>query len=171
MGINEELRAALGPLAEAIPQLTAAVHAMADEQTTRDAEVKKALTERAIEVQTALSVRGDEGREFERKQIKRTRVILAGMTLVVLGSGALTYNAITGRTILRNVQSVTSPTAVAQQQKATAALLSNFEIELDCRSRRQQARLPAPDPSKPCIAQTDPSVFPGVLGQPGRPGD
>lgn len=41
--------------------------------------------------------------------------------------------------------------------------------EIDCRSRRQQVRLPAPaDPNIPCKDQTDASVYPGVAGIPAR---
>ena len=35
-------------------------------------------------------------------------------------------------------------------------------IEVDCRARRLDAGLPSPDPSSPCVAQTDPSIFPGA---------
>ena len=42
-------------------------------------------------------------------------------------------------------------------------------VEIDCRSRRQQARIPAPpDPRRPCIEQTDASIYPGVSGTPSR---
>lgn len=42
-------------------------------------------------------------------------------------------------------------------------------VELDCRARRMQARLPAPpDPRRPCTEQTPVDVYPGVAGQPPR---
>lgn len=42
-------------------------------------------------------------------------------------------------------------------------------VEIDCRARRMQARLPAPpDPRKPCIDQTPADVYPGVAGSPPR---
>lgn len=41
--------------------------------------------------------------------------------------------------------------------------------EIDCRSRRQQARIPAPpNPNIPCKDQTDASIYPGILNSPAR---
>lgn len=42
-------------------------------------------------------------------------------------------------------------------------------VEVDCRIRRMQARLPAPPNSRrPCTEQTPAEVYPGVAGQPPR---
>jgi hypothetical protein len=42
-------------------------------------------------------------------------------------------------------------------------------VEVDCRARRMQARLPAPpDPRSPCTTQTPAEVYPGLTGQPPR---
>lgn len=42
-------------------------------------------------------------------------------------------------------------------------------VEIDCRTRRMQARMPAPaDPRRPCTEQTPAYVFPGIDGQPPR---
>lgn len=41
-------------------------------------------------------------------------------------------------------------------------------VELDCRARRMQARLPAPPERRPCVDQTPAEVYPGVTGLPPR---
>lgn len=41
-------------------------------------------------------------------------------------------------------------------------------VELDCRTRRMQARLPAPPERRPCTEQTPAEVYPGVTGLPPR---
>lgn len=70
------------------------------------------------------------------------------------------------------IESVTGPDAVKRQAANTVELLKRNAIqsgeEIDCRGRRQQARIPAPDPSMPCVAQTDPAIYPGVAGQPSK---
>lgn len=66
------------------------------------------------------------------------------------------------------ILSVTGPEAQARSAAGTRDILLRNAIETDCRSRRQQVRLPAPDPARPCADQTDPSVYPGVTGQPER---
>jgi len=82
--------------------------------------------------------------------------------------------------------SVTGPEAQERQAAGTRLILFSNSVENDCRGRRQQARLPAPDvaPAPPpglnpaqlaayfdgysCVHQTDPSVYPGVEGQPAK---
>jgi hypothetical protein len=64
------------------------------------------------------------------------------------------------------ILSVTGPEAQARQAAGTRDILLRNAIETDCRSRRQQVRLPAPDPTRPCADQTDESVYPGVAGTP-----
>lgn len=64
--------------------------------------------------------------------------------------------------------SVTGPDAQARSAAGTRDILQRNAIETDCRSRRQQVRLPAPDPARPCADQTPPDVYPGIAGQPSR---
>lgn len=64
--------------------------------------------------------------------------------------------------------SVTGPDAQAKQAAGTIDILKRNAVELDCRSRRQQARLAAPDPARPCVDQTPADVFPGIDGSPTR---
>lgn len=66
------------------------------------------------------------------------------------------------------ILSVTGPEAAARSAAGTRDILQRNAVETDCRSRRQQVRLPAPDPALPCSEQTDPSVYPGIPGQPAR---
>lgn len=52
---------------------------------------------------------------------------------------------------------------------ATATAIAQIVVDIDCRGRRQQARIPAPpDPTRPCTDQTPESVYPGIAGQPSK---
>ncbi len=159
MALDDEERSALASLADAISQLTGAVHDLATDATDRAAETKRALEVQAAEIAAR-----------DRRQVRRTRWIGAGVILIVVALGGQAYNSITSRSILREVQSVTNPDAVKTQHDATTELLSDFAIQLDCQERRMQVRLPAPDPAVPCIDQTDKGVYPGTPGVPARPG-
>lgn len=159
MALDDEERSALASLADAISQLTGAVHDLAVDATDRAAETKRALEVQAQEIAAR-----------DRRQVRRTRWIGAGVILIVVALGGQAYNSITSRSILREVQSVTNPDAVKTQHDATTKLLSDFAIQLDCQERRMQVRLPAPDPTKSCISQTDSGVYPGTPGVPARPG-
>lgn len=66
------------------------------------------------------------------------------------------------------IESVTGPDAQKRQAAGTIDILRRNAEETDCRSRRQQVRLPAPDPASPCVAQTDPTIYPGVSGEPSK---
>ncbi len=62
--------------------------------------------------------------------------------------------------------SVTGPEAQARSAAGTRDILLRNAIETDCRSRRQQVRLPAPEPGRSCVDQTPADVYPGVAGEP-----
>jgi hypothetical protein len=48
------------------------------------------------------------------------------------------------------------------EASGTADAVTTILIESDCRARRLQAALPAPDPAQSCLAQTPGDVYPGV---------
>lgn len=120
----------------------------------------------------------------ERRRNRRSIATLACAVIIALAAGVLTYVAITNRTVLDKINAVTGPVALDRQAAATAAILRSNQIEGDCRSRRQQARLPAPQdaPFPPagittrdlskflapytCVAQTPADIYPGRAGEP-----
>lgn len=69
---------------------------------------------------------------------------------------------------LQVLQNLTSDQAKATSQANLDQLVKSLEGELDCESRRQQARLPAVSPGT-CRNNTPADVYPGILGQPLRP--
>lgn len=80
-------------------------------------------------------------------------------------------NLINGAIVRENsdaIKDATGPEARARSSAATVDALRRIAIETDCRSRRQQARIPAPDPNVPCDQQTDANIFPGIIGEPAR---
>lgn len=173
---GEELSRLLEPLVGTLEDLTTGVTQMAHEVAVRDEATRVDLLERA-----------EENRKATRQQARRTGVLGVLVALLLVGVGILCFSAITGRTILRTVESVTSPQARDQQAIGTADILRRNAIETDCRSRRQQVRLPAPQDAPPpppevktasdllrylnhysCVAQTDPSVYPGTPGEPSK---
>lgn len=170
-----EFTEAVQPLILTLTELADTVHQVAEEQAARDAQRAKELADRV-----------EEGRRAERRQARRMAAIGVLVVIVAAAVGVLLYSAFTGRTILRSVESVTGPAAQARNAAGTRDILARNAVETDCRSRRQQARVPAPDvaPRPPagltpaelaayferysCVAQTDPSIYPGVKGEPSR---
>lgn len=70
--------------------------------------------------------------------------------------------------ILTTVESITNPNGelYRQSQLRTRAILQDNAIENDCRNRRRNAGLTAPEvgtPSAPksCVSQTPPEIYPG----------
>ncbi len=72
------------------------------------------------------------------------------------------------KTALDILLGATGPEARTRSAIATADVIRRNVIEGDCRMRRVQARLVAPDPSASCESQTDSSIYPGVAGEPPR---
>lgn len=95
-------------------------------------------------------------------------VMIIILTLVAFNQADLRDIAEVNRDNGVAIKNATGPEAQARSAKSTIDILRRNAVETDCRSRRQQVRLPAPDPSIPCDQQTDASVYPGVLGQPAR---
>lgn len=123
----------------------------------------------------------------ERRRNRRSIATLACAVIIALAAGVLTYVAITNRTVLDKINAVTGPDAQDRQVAGTADILRRNAIETDCRSRRQQARLPAPQDAPPppaevktgsdllrylnqysCVAQTPADIYPGLAGQPSK---
>lgn len=151
-----ELQALLAPLKESLEDLAGAITDEVAIQAQRAAETRRELERRA-----------EEGRQAERRRTLRDIAFAVALVLLTAGMGVILYSALTSRTILNRVESVTSPDARAAQGESTKRLLVSLSEEIDCRSRRMQMRLPAPpDASLPCRAQTEPGVYPGEVGQP-----
>lgn len=128
----------------------------------------------------------DSQAQAERRQTLRARILLGGLAVLIAIAGSLGYISLTNRTVLAKINAVTGPKAVIAQQATSRSILLSNAVETDCRSRRQQARLPAPDTPPPppaslppsqlgayfarysCAAVTPPDVYPGVAGQPPR---
>lgn len=66
------------------------------------------------------------------------------------------------------IESVTGPDAQRRQAANTIDVLKRNAEETDCRSRRQQVRLPAPESTSTCVAQTPSDIYPGIAGEPSR---
>lgn len=66
------------------------------------------------------------------------------------------------------IQRATSPEAQARSSANIAGYLTRLSIENDCRSRRQQARMAAPEPGRACDQQTPADIYPGIAGVPAR---
>lgn len=48
--------------------------------------------------------------------------------------------------------------------RATAKAVAAIVVDVDCRARRQEARMPAPpEPNLPCTEQTPPDIYPGTV--------
>jgi hypothetical protein len=73
-----ELTAALQPLADTLDDLAMAVHDVGVEVAARDAATKKRLEDRA-----------EEGKEAEKRQVRRTRWIGLGVILLLLSVAAV----------------------------------------------------------------------------------
>ncbi len=125
------------------------------------------LVERDAARAEELRQRIEESRSSEKRQARRSHWTLGIATLVLVLVGLQTYNSFLNRSILREVQSVTSDSARESGREATQDLLAGLLAEGSCDSRRQQARLPAVDPGT-CRKNTPPEVYPGVAGQPAR---
>lgn len=108
-----------------------------------------------------LSVSIDKMVKAERRRTLRSWGTLA---LVIV----MAWFGITNRTILDKIDGVTGPAAQARSAAQVKDILLRNAIETDCRSRRQQVRVPAPDPAKPCIVQTPLDIYPGTIGQPSK---
>ncbi len=86
--------------------------------------------------------------------------------------GIARENKANGDTLRENseaIKTATGPEAAARSVAAIQIIKEQITSESDCLSRRQQVRLPAPEnPKASCASQTDPSIYPGVVGQPSR---
>lgn len=118
--------------------------------------------------------------------VRTTLISIVGAALLVLllivanQQSTLTdiakINKVNAKTGADNSELIKNATGEEAQARSAAALVQikkDVRVatgeEIDCRSRRQQARIPAPDnPDIPCKDQTDPSIYPGVEGLPAR---
>ncbi len=66
------------------------------------------------------------------------------------------------------IKAATGPEARARSAAATTDVIRRNVIEGDCRMRRVQARISAPDPATSCESQTPANIYPGIDGQPLR---
>lgn len=78
----DELTAALAPLVATLDDLAESVRDVGAEAAQRDAATKRALDDRARE-----------GKEAERRQVRRTRWIGAGVVLLLLAVGLMFFVA------------------------------------------------------------------------------
>ncbi len=170
-----DIAAALQPLVLTLTELAETVDGNSRLLIERDAERARELAERV-----------KEGRAAEKRQERRSHWQLGLLVLLFLVASILGVVALTNRTVLDKINSVTGPAAQARSAAATRTILLQNAAETDCRHRRAQVRLPAPDLAPPapptltpaelaawyarysCVAQTDPSVYPGTAGQPSR---
>ncbi len=72
------------------------------------------------------------------------------------------------KNILDSINAATGADARTRSAIATADVIRRNVIEGDCRMRRVQQRLPAPDPNSSCESQTPESIYPGIMGEPPR---
>ena len=66
------------------------------------------------------------------------------------------------------IYAATGPEARAKSAIATTDVIRRNVIEGDCRMRRVQARMAAPDPASSCESQTPENIYPGIDGEPPR---
>lgn len=137
------------------------------------------LSKVLAKLDTSIANQIAEQRAAERKRNRRSWATLACAVILVI-------TAFTNRAILTKINAVTGSGARDRSAVSQANLLQLNNDEADCRSRRQQARLPAPAKPPPvpsgikaaelgrflapysCQAQTPPEVYPGVKGEPSR---
>ncbi len=72
------------------------------------------------------------------------------------------------KTVLDSINAATGAEARTRSAIATADVIRRNVIEGDCRMRRVQARMPAPDPNHSCESQTPEFIYPGIAGEPPR---
>lgn len=110
---------------------------------------------------TTVEKRTDQLRRFNYFVI----TVLAAIVILAVWNRTTLSNT---KDILDTINSITNPNGelYRQSQLRTVGILQRNAVENDCRNRRREAGLPAPDTGTPdqpqtCIQQTPPEVYPG----------
>lgn len=72
------------------------------------------------------------------------------------------------KSVIDSINAATGADARARSAIATTEVIRRNVIEGDCRMRRVQARMAAPDPAASCESQTPANIYPGLDGEPPR---
>ena len=107
--------------------------------------------------------------EKRTDQLRRFNYFVLVVLVVLIVLGAWNRSTMTNTNdIIETVESITNPNGelYKQSQLRTRGILQENAIENDCRNRRRNAGLPAPDTGtpqapKPCVGQTPPEIYPG----------